>query len=251
MDLGLRDQIAVVTGAGQGIGAEIATALAEEGCQVAVWDRDAKSAETMAERIRKTGGAAFAVTGDVTQRATVNQVLAQIVERCKSVQILVNNAGFSLDSPFVDMSEQQWNSVIEVCLTGVFHCSQAVAPIMIGQRYGRIINISSRSALGDFSKANYVAAKAGVSGFTKALALELAKDEITVNAISPGFIRTERVLKSPHYEQMDARAKTRTPIQRPGMPRDVANAALFLAAKSSGFITGEVLHVAGGRLSSM
>src|ERR1017187_749738 len=131
-----------------------------------------------------------------------------------------------MDAPFVEMSEQQWNSVVDVCLSGVFHCSQAIAPEMIRQHYGRIINISSRSHLGDFSKVNYVAAKAGVVGFTKALSLELAKDEITVNAIAPGLIRTERVMKNPYYEQMDARAKQRTPIQRAGMPRDVANAVL-------------------------
>jgi 3-oxoacyl-[acyl-carrier protein] reductase len=149
------------------------------------------------------------------------------------------------------MTLERWSRVIDVCLTGVFHCSQAIVPLMIAERYGRIVNISSRSALGDFSKTNYVAAKAGVTGFTKALALEVARDEITVNAISPGFIRTERVLKSPVYEQMNTRALQRTPIQRPGTPRDVANAVLFLAARSSGFITGEVLHVSGGRFASM
>jgi len=247
MDLGLRDQVAVVTGAGRGIGAEIASALAEEGCRVAIWDRDTQPAEDVAERIRRAGGDAFAVTGDVTKRVSVDLAVAQIIEHFKTIQILVNNAGFSMDAPFLEMSEKQWNSVIDVCLSGVFHCTQAIAPYMIGQHYGRIINMSSRAQLGDFTKSNYVAAKAGVVGFTKALSLELAKDEITVNALAPGFIRTERAMKSPYFAQMDARSMLRTPIQRPGQARDVANAALFLAAKSSSFITGEVLYVSGGR----
>lgn len=251
MDLGLRGQLAVVTGGGQGIGAEIATAFGEEGCEVAVWDRDLQTAEAVAERIRKAGGTAFAVAVDVTRRESVDAAVSRTLEPGKGIQVLVNNAGFSLDAPFFEMTLERWNSVIDVCLTGVFHCSQAVAPHMVDARYGRIVNISSRSAMGDFSKINYVAAKAGVTGFTKALALELAPHEITVNAIAPGFIRTERVLRSPVYAQMDERAKQRTPIQRPGMPRDVANAALFLAAKSSGFITGDVMHVSGGRFASM
>jgi len=247
MDLGLRDQVAVITGAGRGIGAEIAAALAEEGCRVAIWDRDAEPAGNVAERIRRAGGDAFAVTGDVTKRGEVDAATAQVLERFKTIHILVNNAGFSMDAPFVEMSEKQWNSVIDVCLSGVFHCTQAIVPGMIGQHYGRIINISSRAQLGDLTKSNYVAAKAGVVGFTRALSLELAKDEITVNALAPGFIRTERAMKSPYFAQMDARSILRTPIQRPGQARDVANAALFLAAKSSGFITGEVLYVSGGR----
>ena len=247
MDLGLRDQIAVVTGAGRGIGAEIASALAEEGCRVAISDRDTQPAEAVDDRIRRAGGDAFAVTGDVTVRANVDAAVAQILAHFKTVHILVNNAGFSMDAPFVEMSEKQWHSVIDVCLSGVFHCTQAIAPSMIGQHYGRIINISSRAQLGDLTKSNYVAAKAGVVGFTRALSLELAKDEITVNALAPGFIRTERAMRSPYFTQMDARSILHTPIQRPGQARDVANAALFLAAKSSGFITGEVLYVSGGR----
>lgn len=250
MDLGIRDQIAIVTGAGRGIGAGIAAALADEGCKVVVWDRDRSVAVAVAAQITSAGGEAVAVTGDVTRRKSVDRVLRTVLKRFGAIHILVNNAGFSQDAPITEMSDEKWKSVMDVCLTGVFLCSQAVVPTMIKQRYGRIINISSRAHFGEFLKANYSAAKAGVNGLTRALSLELGKYDITVNAIAPGLVRTERVKAIKHFKQIEKNALARTPIKRPGMPGDIADGVLYLASRRAGFVTGEVLHITGGRYFS-
>lgn len=250
MDMGLNGRVAVVTGGARGIGAAIVRALAAEGCKVAVCDRDLAPARELADEIEAGGAGATALQVDVSSRAAVRDGMAAIGERLGPIDILVNNAGFSLDGPLVEMTEAQWDTVVDVCLKGSWLCAQAVAPLMMQRRYGRIINIASRAHLGEINKSNYCAAKAGVIGLTSALAIELGRFDITVNAVAPGLIRTERVRGLGHYDDIDRRARASTPIQRPGMPDDIASAVVYLASSHGGFISGETVHVTGGRYSS-
>ncbi len=250
MDYGIRGQVAVVTGGGRGLGESMCRALAAEGCRLAVWDVDAKAAREVAASIRAAGGEAIAVSGDVSRRAPVTRTIAAIIRKFGRIDILVNNAGFSRDAAITEMTDHDWKSVIDVCLTGSFLVSQAAARQMIKQKYGRIINISSRAHLGEYLKANYSAAKAGLLGLTSAMSLELGEHGVTVNAIAPGLIRTERVKALRNFKVMAQRAVERTPIKRAGEPQDVAEGVLFLASRRSGWITGEVLYITGGRYSS-
>lgn len=250
MDLGIQDHIAIVTGGARGIGAAIAEAFAREGCRVIVCDKDIGAAQETAAAIIKTGGKAEALAVDVADKASVKSCVDRVLATHGAIQILVNNAGFSLDGPLVEMREEQWDKVVDVCLKGSWLFSQAVAPSMIDRKYGRIINIASRAHLGENNKSNYSAAKAGVIGLTNALAIELGRHDITVNAIAPGVIRTERLRALAHYDDIDRRAKERTPIQRPGLPEDIAGGVLYLASSRTGFVSGETLHITGGRYSS-
>jgi len=170
-----------------------------------------------------------------------------VLARWGSIEVLINNAGFSRDAPIAAMTDEQWQAVMGVCLTGPFICTRAVVPSMAARGYGRIITMSSRVHWGDVNKCNYAAAKAGVIGFTAGLALELAGDGITVNAIAPGFCPTDRALTLPYYEDIKRRALALTPVQRVGTADDIAEGALYLASPKAGFITGEVLHITGGR----
>lgn len=248
MDLGIDGQVAVVTGGGQGLGAAICNALADEGCHVVVWDIDESSADSVAKSILGSGGHAVALAGDVCDRQRVSQICNEIVGRFDAVQILVNCAGFSRDAPITEMTYDQWQEVIDVCLNAPFVVTRALVPSMIRQGYGRIVNISSRARLGETNKCNYSAAKAGLVGFTAALAVELASDGITVNAIAPGFVETERLRGLRHFEDVKRRALEKTLTPRLGAPGDIADAVRYLVGRQSGFITGEVMTVAGGRL---
>jgi len=249
MDYGLEGQVAIVTGGGNGLGKAICQALAAEGCRIAVWDIDLKAARRVADALKKSGTTAIAVAADVTRRADVRKTVAQVRKAFGQIDILVNNAGFSQDAPLVEMTEKQWRSVVDVSLTGSFFMSQAVAPVMIKRRHGRIINMSSRANLGDYMKANYSAAKAGLLGLTGAMALELGVHGITVNAIAPGMIRTERVKALRYYKDIERRTMERTLIKRAGEPEDVANTVLFLASRQASWISSETLYVSGGRFS--
>ena len=246
LDIEIKGHVAVVTGGGRGLGAEICTALAAESCKVVVWDRDA-AADEIAMRIRERGGDAIAITADVTDPAAVRAVIADVLDQLGSIEILVNCAGFSRDAPIAEMTDQQWRDVIDVNLNGPFYVTRAVVPTMIANHYGRIINISSRARNGDNFKSNYSAAKMGVVGFTMALAIELGKQGITVNAVAPGFCETERTRGLPYYKELKARALEKTPSERLGTERDIADGVLYLASRRSGYITGEVLDIAGGR----
>lgn len=246
MNLEIQGHIALVTGGGRGLGAEMCLALGEEGCKVAVWDRD-EAAEEIAEKIRAAGGEAIALVGDVTDPGTVRAVVADVLERLGSIEILVNCAGFSRDGPITDMTDEQWHAVIDVNLNAPFYVTRAVVPTMLRNKYGRIVNISSRARNGDQFKSNYSAAKMGVVGLTMALALELGKSGISVNAIAPGFCETERTRNLPYFKELKARALEKTPMDRLGTERDIADGLLYLVGKRSGFITGEVLEIAGGR----
>lgn len=247
MDLKIRGHVSVVTGGGRGIGRGIARALAAEGCKVVVLDRDAGPAEAVAAEIGKAGGEAIAMIGDVGDSASVARFTQSIVDKFGTIQILVNNAGFSRDVAITEMSDRDWHDVINVCLTGAFYCSRAVVPVMMKQKYGRIINIGSRSWMGNLKKVNYSSAKAGVIGLTKALAMEMGPHNITVNAIAPGTVETERFKSTPNYAQAIQRARASVLVGRVGEPEDMARGVLFLASPDASYITGEIMHITGGR----
>jgi 3-oxoacyl-[acyl-carrier protein] reductase len=246
MDLQIKDHVAIVTGGGRGLGQAICRALGSEGARVVVWDRD-EAAEKVAAEIRDAGGTAYGVEGDVTQDAVVRDIVTGVVERWGSIEILINCAGFSRDAPITEMTDMQWHSVIDVCLNAPFYVSRAVAPHMLSAKYGRIVNISSRAKDGDFNKVNYCSAKAGIVGLTYGLAMELGKSGITCNALAPGFCEVERIRTLPYYRDIKTRAQEQTYTSRLGVPEDIAAAALYLVSRGSGFISGEVIEVSGGR----
>ncbi|MDP3820549.1 MAG: 3-oxoacyl-ACP reductase FabG [Burkholderiales bacterium] len=250
MQLGLTDKVAIVTGSGRGIGAETARALAEEGARVVVTDIDAQVAADHCAALQRDGFQAIAVAADVTKAADVERLVQSARDAFGSVHVLVNNAGFARDARITKLSEADWDAVIDTVLKGAFLCTKAVAPVMAAQHWGRVVNISSRAHLGNPGQANYSAAKAGILGFSAALALELGRDGITVNTIAPGFIETDGVRNLPHYQKIKDNAIARTPIGRLGVPRDIAGAVAFLASEAAGYITGATLHVTGGRFAT-
>lgn len=247
MRTGIEGRTALVTGAAGGIGAAVAAMLAEEGVAVAVVDLDEGAAKDRAETLAAAGARAIGIGADVTE---VDEVAAA-VESARSVlgpvDILVNNAGFTRDHTIVRMADADWDSVIDVVLKGAFLCSRAVLPGMIERGWGRVVNMSSRAHLGNPGQVNYSAAKAGLLGFTRALALENGKHGVTVNAVAPGIIDTAAVRGLRHYASVKRNAEATLPLPRLGRVEDVAAAVTFLSSESAGYITGEVLHVTGGR----
>jgi 3-oxoacyl-[acyl-carrier protein] reductase len=250
MQFGLTDKVAIVTGSGRGIGAATARALAEEGARIVVTDIDAQAAADSCAALQGAGFNAIAVAADVTHAADVERLAQAALEAFGTVHVLVNNAGFARDARITKLSEADWDAVVDTVLKGAFLCTKAVAPLMAAQHWGRVVNISSRAHLGNPGQANYSAAKAGILGFSAALALELGRDGITVNTIAPGFIETDGVRNLPHYQKIRDNAIARTPLGRPGVPRDVAGAVAFLASEAAGYITGATLHVTGGRYAT-
>ncbi|WP_433716172.1 3-oxoacyl-ACP reductase FabG [Nocardia sp. CA-084685] len=243
------DRVAVVTGAAQGIGAATAQLLAAQGAQVAVLDRNAP--EDTAEQIVAAGGTARGYVCDVTDRASVESVFADIATVFGEPHILVNNAGITRDDLFFRLSEDDWNAVLAVNLTGVFHCTQAAQEYMVAQRYGKIVSLSSRSALGNRGQANYAAAKAGIQGLTATLALELGQYNINVNAVAPGYIATAMTAATADRVGLTAEdhqkaAAERTPLGRVGQPEEVAAVIAFLASDEASYVSGQTLYVNGG-----
>jgi 3-oxoacyl-[acyl-carrier protein] reductase len=248
--LGLENRVAIVTGSGRGIGAATARALAEEGARVVVTDIDPETTAHTTEALKADGFDVLGVVADVTRTVDVDRLVARTLEKFGALHVLVNNAGFPKDSYLTKMPEADWDLVTGVILKGAFLCSKAAVPHRREQRWGRIINISSRAHLGNPGQANYSAAKAGLVGLTKALSYEEGKFNITVNAIAPGFVETELMRSLPAYDQIKEKWLKATPLPRLGLPRDIADAVLFLASERAGFITGELLHVTGGRYSN-
>jgi 3-oxoacyl-[acyl-carrier protein] reductase len=250
MLLGLNDKTAIITGGARGLGAATARILAQEGVKVALFDINGAELERTAGALRDSGHVVTGQVCDITDASAVERNVAETIERFGAVHILVNNAGFPRDGYIVKQTEQDWDSVVDVILKGSFLMCRAVMPHLIKQGWGRIVNISSRAHLGNPGQANYSAAKAGILGLTRALSLESGRYGITVNAVAPGFIETEMVQALPNYDQIKERAIEQNPIKRVGLPDDIANAVAFLASEQASFISGETLHVTGGRYSS-
>ncbi len=247
----LEGRVALVTGASRGIGRATAERFAREGARVCLTDVDAGGAsETVASMVDE-GMDAFATRMDVTSRTEVENVVARILERYGRLDVLVNNAGVTRDSLFYKMSDEDWRTVLNVHLTGAFFCSRAAQRYMVEGGYGRIVNVSSTSALGNRGQANYSAAKAGLQGFTKTLAIELGRYGVTVNTVAPGFIETEMTRQAASrlgfdFDDFVAERVKSIPVGRSGRPEDVAAAILYFASEEASFVSGQVLYVAGG-----
>jgi 3-oxoacyl-[acyl-carrier protein] reductase len=247
----LEGRVAVVTGAGRGIGRAEAVRLAEEGAAVAVCDLNGDDAEQTAQSIREAGGKAHAYVVDVTQRDAVEAMMEDAAKRWGPIGILVNNAGVLRDNLLFKMTDEDWDVVMNTHLKGTFLCSRAAQRYMVEQRWGKIVNTSSTSALGNRGQANYSTAKAGLQGFTRTLAIELGPFNINVNAVAPGFIDTEMTRSTARRqgldpEQVKQQASARIPLRRVGVPEDVANVVVFLCSDEASYVTGQVIYVRGG-----
>ena len=242
---------AIVTGAARGIGAEVAKRLAADGLAVAVVDLDEAACTPVVAAIEQAGGRALAVGFDVSQEESVKDGVARIAAELGPPTVLVNNAGIIRDNMLFKMSVDDWDSVMGVHLRGSFLMARTVQGYMVEQGFGRIVSLSSTSALGNRGQANYSAAKAGLQGFTKTLAIELGKFGVTANAIAPGFIATEMTAATAarmgvDFEEFKQASAAAIPVQRVGEPADVAHAVSFFVSEGAGFISGQVLYVAGG-----
>jgi 3-oxoacyl-[acyl-carrier protein] reductase len=247
----LEGRVALVTGAGRGIGRATATRFAREGARVCLADVEPDGAAEAAGALVDGGMDAFATRMDVTSRTEVEDAVETTVERYGRLDILVNNAGITRDNLFHKMADEEWRTVLNVHLTGAFLCSRAAQRHMVEQGYGRIVNVSSTSALGNRGQANYSAAKAGLQGLTKTLAIELGRHGVTVNAVAPGFIETEMTRETASrfgldFEEFVEEMVRDIPVGRGGWPEDVAAAILYLASEEASFVSGQVLYVAGG-----
>ena len=240
----LQDKVAIVTGASRGIGKATALALATQGARVVVnYARNSEAADAVVAEITSAGGEAIAISADVSQADAVDEMVKQTKEKFGTIDILVNNAGITRDTLLLRMKPEDWQAVINLNLTGVFLCCKAVSKLMLKQKSGRIINISSvAGVMGNPGQANYSAAKAGVIGLTKTLAKEFASRNVTVNAVAPGFIETDMTEGLQAEEILKA-----IPLHRYGKPEEIADMICFLAGSTaSNYITGQVFNVDGG-----
>ena len=249
----MSQKTAIVTGAARGIGAGIAIRLAADGMAVAVLDLDEADCAQTVKEIENAGGRALAVGCDVSKADQVSAAVERIAAELGEPTVLVNNAGITRDAMLFKMTDEDWDTVIDVNLRGPFLMTRAVQKYMTGQQWGRIVNISSSSGLGNRGQANYSATKAGIEGFTKTLAKEMGKFGITANAVAPHFIATDMTaamagkLKM-SFEDLVETYKKQIPVARVGQPADVAHAVSFLVSEGAGFTSGQVIYVAGGPL---
>lgn len=240
----LKGQVAIITGGARGIGEGISKLFSEEGAQVVIWDVLEEGEET-AEKLRAAGGQAIFQKVSVTDREQIAAAVKQVIAQYGKIDILINNAGIVRDKSFLKMSEEEWNLVIDVNLNGVFHCTKAVIPHMVEAGYGRIVSASSiNGILGAFGQTNYAATKAAIIAFTKSLAKEVGKHGITVNAVAPGFVRTDMTATIP--EEMLKGVEKMIPVRRSGSTEELAHAYLYLSSPHSGFTNGHTLSVNGG-----
>lgn len=243
----LKDKIAIVTGAAQGIGRAISIGFARDGATVVIADVDIGGANAVVAEIEGMGKSALALSVDVSCSREVAEMAVRTLDKFKKIDILVNNAGITRDSFLIRMSDEDWRQVIEINLKGAFNCCREVAKAMIKKRSGRIINIASIVGLtGNKGQVNYAASKAGLIGLTKSLARELAGRGINVNAIAPGFIETTMTKKLP--ESIKEKTLGKIPLARAGSVEDVVKATLFLASQYADYITGQVINVDGGMI---
>jgi 3-oxoacyl-[acyl-carrier protein] reductase len=246
-------RVAIVTGAARGIGAATARRLAVDGMAVAVLDLDAAACTDTVDAITGTGGRAMAVGADVSNADQVEAAVSKVAAELGPPAVLINNAGIIRDNLLFKMTEDDWDMVLGVHLRGAFLMSRAAQKYMVDQRYGRIVNLSSSSALGNRGQVNYSAAKAGMQGFTKTLAIELGPFGVTANAVAPGFIATDMTAATAarvgmSFEDFQAAAASQIPVRRVGQAEDVAYVISFLCSEGAGFVSGQVIYVAGGPL---
>jgi 3-oxoacyl-[acyl-carrier protein] reductase len=244
-------RVAIVTGSARGIGAATARRLAADGMAVAVVDLDENSCGNTVGAIRDAGGTALAVGADVADREQVTGAVERVVAELGAPTVLVNNAGVIRDNLLFKMTDDDWETVMAVHLRGAFLFSRAVQKHMVDAGWGRIVSLSSTSALGNRGQANYAAAKAGIQGFTKTLAIELGRFGITANAVAPGFIVTDMTAATAarvgmDFEDFQKMAVSTIPVGRPGRPEDIAHTVSFLVSDGAGFVSGQVIYVAGG-----
>jgi len=244
-------RVAILTGAGRGIGAATARTLAAQGAVVAVTDYDREPAEETAAAIREVGGTAVAYQLDVTNRELVDEVVEEVANRFGRLDILVACAGLIRDNLLFKMTDDDWDVVIDTHLKGSFLVARAAQAHMVKQRYGKMVFTSSTSALGNRGQANYSSAKAGLQGLTRTLAIELGPFNVNVNAIAPGFVETRMTRQTAErqgidWEQFVRDAAARIPLRRTGKPEDIANVVAFLVSDEAGYVSGQIIYVAGG-----
>ncbi|SNT13510.1 3-oxoacyl-[acyl-carrier protein] reductase [Asanoa hainanensis] len=249
-------RVAVVTGAARGIGAATAQRLAADGLAVAVVDLDETATKSTVDAITAAGGTAVGIGADVADRSQVEEAVARIASELGPPTVLVNNAGVLRDNLIFKMTDDDWDTVLSVHLRGAFLVTQAVQAHMVTAKWGRIVNLSSTSALGNRGQANYAAAKAGMQGFTKTLAIELGRYNVTANAVAPGFIETAMTAATAarmgvDFDLLKKGAAEQIAVKRIGQPEDVAHTISFLTSEGAGFVSGQVIYVAGGPSSGL
>ncbi len=247
----MSEKVALVSGAARGIGAAVAKRLAADGFAVGVLDLDEAACADTVAAITGAGGKAVALGANVADEAAVAAAVDKLAEALGGPTVVVNNAGITRDNLLFKMSVEDWDAVLGVHLRGAFLLTRAAQKYMVEQKWGRIVNLSSTSALGNRGQANYSAAKAGMQGFTKTLALELGKFGVTANAIAPGFIATEMTAQTADrlgvtFDEFKAGVAAQTPVARVGEPEDIAHAVSFFVSEGAGYVSGQVLYVAGG-----